>query len=118
MEYIKLFEKMILDEILDKMSKHGKDSLTDLENEYLMNYGDKNKALEIENKIKEKDKPKKEENIEEKYQELWDNLDDENIDEFIVKYKIMEEFKYKRWNEVPTPIKDRFKEFVKIEGYL
>ena len=55
MKYLKLFENKVLDDILDKISKDGMDSLTDLEKDFLNKFGD-NKHQQVENKIKEREK--------------------------------------------------------------
>jgi len=55
MKYLKLFENKVLDDILDKISKDGMDSLTDLEKDFLDKFGD-NKHQQAETKIKEREK--------------------------------------------------------------
>jgi len=55
MKYLKLFENITLDNILDKISKSGMDSLTALEKEFLSKFS-QGEHERIEQKIKEKNK--------------------------------------------------------------
>jgi len=53
MKYLKIFENKTLDDILDKISRSGMSSLTELEKEFLDKYS-RGEHKEVEQKIKEK----------------------------------------------------------------
>jgi hypothetical protein len=53
MKHLRLFENKTLDDILDKMSKNGMDSLTELEKEFLHSFSD-GTYKEVERKLKNK----------------------------------------------------------------
>lgn len=144
MKYIKLFEKKILNDILDKISDKGMDSLTNIEKEYLSKYKDdkeKNRLEDIIKKGKEEFINKKEydpredkdffneigidfsdwsdDEIEEgRYAIMWDDLRDEYMIEFIEKSNLPEEIINKPWDHLHINIRNKFKEFINDSGLL
>ena len=141
MKYIKLFENKVLDDILDKISKNGKSSLTDLEKDFLNNYGT-NKQSSVENKLMKKDEPYKDvltdtqrnpesyddfsdedsgdysDADDKKYKDLWMQLYDEDMDNFMRKYRLPEDIVQLPWNQLHNRIKTYFKNFIKDIGLL
>ena len=151
MKYLKLFENKTLDDILDKISRNGMDSLTELEKEFLNKYnsGDyKEVEQKINNKIdtyksimtydprqddtdfyKEIGKPfgidnmnfddwTEEEILDTKYSHLWDSLYDEDMDNFLFKHKLPNNYKEFPWHKLPEKSKEFFKKYVNDIGLL
>jgi hypothetical protein len=93
MKYIKLFEKLVLDDILDKMNSTGFDSLTKYEKDFLKTYGGGKSEL-TEYDIK---KPTQINNIVE--------VDEKYIISELLKHKISIEdliAQFKRYNRLPS----------------
>lgn len=126
MKYIKLFEKKVLDDILDKMNKG--ETPTDWEKKYLKVYGTP-EADSMEDELKPelpdafKDDGKivgdfGDEFDDERIIEFWDELDTEDMTEFLTQYKVMPEFSNQTWHKLSDGIKDRFSEFLQKKGLI
>jgi len=123
MKYLKLFEKKVLDDILDKILSDGEETLTKWEQDYLSKYGTpEGEAMEEETKPEIpdafKDNPNDSEFDEREIIEYWDEFEDNEMHEFLTEFKVMPEFKNKPWHKLPDSIKERFQEFLTHKGYL
>jgi len=142
MKYLKLYENKILDDILDKISEKGKDSLTKLELDYLNNYytSDKNKYEKEINKTKElKDisdyDPRKDkeffdevgmdfsnwsdEDIDDgRLHIIWDKLSDELMNNFIKSNELDEKVYKLSWQNLDDDIKELFQVFLYENGII
>lgn len=136
MKYLKLYENKILDDILDKISDKGKESLTKLELDYLNNYytSDKNKYEKEINKTKDLKNTSEydtrndkeffddmgmnfsdwsDDDIEEgKLHILWDDLSDELMKNFIKSNELDDEISKKPWQNLNDDIKELFQVFL------
>jgi hypothetical protein len=56
--------------------------------------------------------------IQNKIMIMWDSLYEEDMDEFFNKYKIMNEFIDKPWDELPEKVKELFGEYLLWKGYI
>lgn len=136
MKYLKLYENKILDDILDKISDKGKESLTKLELDYLNNYytSDKNKyekeinkTKDLKNTLEYDTRNDKEffddmgmnfsdwsdDDIEEgKLHILWDDLSDELMKNFIKSNELDDEISKKPWQNLNDDIKELFQVFL------
>ncbi|MDY0270314.1 hypothetical protein [Trichloromonas sp.] len=136
MKYLKLYENKILDDILDKISEKGKDSLTSLELDYLNNYytSDKDKYEKEINKTKElKDKSKYDPREDKEFFDkvgmdfgdwsdkdiddgklhiIWDKLSDELMNRFIKSNDLDDEISNIAWQNLDTDIKELFQVFL------
>lgn len=109
----------ILNDIIDKLSKDGMDSLSNLEKEYLNNYSDINKREEIEgrmfgnnepeNSVDEIENSHDDENY---YSGIWNNLRDEDIEDFIYSYNLPHDVANQSWDRLHISIRNKFKKFV------
>ncbi|MFA5585862.1 MAG: hypothetical protein WDA02_04885 [Saccharofermentanales bacterium] len=136
MKYLKLYENKILDDILDKISDKGKESLTKLELDYLNNYytSDKNKYEKEINKTKDLkntyqyDPRKDNEFFDEigmdfsnwsddeindgKLNIIWDELSIELMNNFIKSNDLDDKISKKSWQNLPNDIKELFQVFL------
>ena len=136
MKYLKLYENKILDDILDKISDKGKESLTKLELDYLNNYytSDKNKYEKEINKTKDLkntyqyDPRKDNEFFDEigmdfsnwsddeindgKLNIIWDELSNELMNNFIKSNDLDDKISKKSWQNLPNDIKELFQVFL------
>jgi hypothetical protein len=140
MKNLKTFESFQSDRILDKISKHGITSLSDLEKSYLDAYAqNKPEAQNLENELDNKSKqidsileydPRKddeldldfsgwsEDDIEDgKFDIIWDQISDKDIENFIITYKLdkaslSKDNNYLSWDNLPTNIKEKFVDFI------
>ncbi len=139
MKYLKLFENKTLDDILDKISRSGMSSLTDLEKEFLDKYS-RGEYEEVEKKIKEKTNKVKsfmdydsrkgddieinmdfnnwsDEDIEEgRCEILWEQMYDEDMNSFLGKYNLPVELRERPWDNLPQYIQKYFKQYIKDIG--
>lgn len=136
MKYLKLFESKILDDILDKISEKGKESLTQLELDYLNNYytSDKNKYEKEINKTKElRDRadydPRKDKEFFDKVgmdfsdwsdddindgrlHIIWDELSNELMNNFIKSNELDTETSNLPWQKLDDDTKELFQVFL------
>lgn len=136
MKYLKLFENKTLDDILDKMLAHGKESLTKLELDYLkaMETGDESKVKKKMDReadlksVKDYDPRKDKEffddlgmdfsnwsdkDIEEgRISILWDEFNPEEMDNFIKSYELDDSIKNSSWDKLPNDVKEYFQVYL------
>ena len=127
MRHLKLFENNTLDNILDKISDNGMDSLTDLEREFLKKYNSGN-YQDVEDKLTGKNNQKSLSGIDKdytdvetadnKYAELWNLLYDEDMAVFTNTYRLPYDITEKPWNSLPKYVHGYFIEYVKEAGLL
>ena len=104
MKHIKLFENKFLDDILDKLSSDGMDSLTELEKEYLNKYdtSDENK---IEREIeRNREETNKQEQKIKRYQDMgkYDPREDKEGHEFynnVAKSFGLDDMTFDKWSD-------------------
>lgn len=141
MKHIKLFENLLLDKILDKISDTGMNSLTKLEKEYLdkisskkdkdfeSEYYDRNVSLTDEpepepgTEYKEEtftdsDTIELEEVDEEMLEHFWSDLPDEHFRKFMFEYNIPNAAGGTRWSLLDGQIKTFFKTFLFDNGFI
>lgn len=56
--------------------------------------------------------------FQDRLQVMWDSLYEEDMDEFFVKYKIVNELIDKPWDKLPEKVKELFGEFLLWKGYI
>lgn len=127
MKHLKLFETKVLDDILDKLSDTGYDSLTDLEKDYLNNYDENSsKTRDYEKKINSPTSYKYEnddtEDIDELeppteksdniYEDMWNKLAEPDFESFIKEFSLPDELIKYSWRDVPPQFKVKFKKFI------
>lgn len=123
MKYIKLFEKKVLDDILDKISSG--ENPTDWEKKYLNVYGTP-EADEMEEELKPElpaafrnDESEVDEEIDDnRVVDMWDELDGEDMLEFMSQYKIVPEFSNKPWHKLPDTVKEKFSLYLQQKGFI
>lgn len=143
MKHVKLYEFKVLDDILDKISDKGYDSLTPIEKEYMDNYtGDEEPEIKAQIETgkdnyetgKEYDpRDDKEffnsigidfsdwsdEQIEDgRYLIMWDELRDEDMQEFIHVNGYPVDIAKRPWNSLHVSIRDKFKNYIDDSGML
>lgn len=110
----------LLDEIIDKMSEYGMESLSEIEKEYLNNYSNDNKREEIEDNIygnNEVDDNNPEDSEEDKdYSSIWNNLRDEDFEDFVYSYNLPHDITTQSWDRLHISIRDKFKKFIDETG--
>lgn len=138
MKHIKLYETIVIDEILDKISDTGMDSLSDYEKDYLKSFKNKNED-EIDIEFREKkdeyiepqndpaiydydnysdDDLLNDETDEEMLEDFWNSLPEEEFDEFIDRYNIPQEAGQTKWALLNGQIKTIFKNFLLDQGHI
>jgi uncharacterized protein DUF6576 len=143
MKHVKLYENKVLDDILDKISDKGYDSLTTIEKEYMDNY-DSDKGEDIKSQIetgkdnyetgKEYDpRDDKEffaelgidfsnwtdEQIEDgRYLLMWDELRDEDMEEFVHVNGYPIDIAKQPWDNLHISIRTKFKNYIDDSGML
>lgn len=123
MKYIKTFEGKALDNILDKISSGGEETLSAWEKDYLKAYGTpKGDKMDFDMKPELpaafKNNPNESQFDETEMIEFWGTLDNDEMHEFLTTYKVMPEVRNKDWYKLPDGVKDRFQEFLTKKGYL
>lgn len=138
-KYNEFINESLTDNILDKISKYGMDSLTDIEKEYIKNIDDdnvRNKLINKKDNIQSKldydprkdkefwddvktdeidfdfDKFSDDEIEDGKYNIIWDEMEDEEIIIFLNINKITEIDHTTPWDKLNDSIKDKFKKYV------
>lgn len=111
-------EKLLIDEVLDKITKHGKNSLTKLEQEYLNVYGT-SRGNEIEKELT-KEEPNKTKVISNNKKDevddfsiLWNQLNDDIMLDFTRYYSLPETLLLAKWEKLNPRIQQNFKDYVK-----
>lgn len=114
MKYIKLFESKVLDDILDKMSSLGKESLTDLEKEYLSSYNDIHKKTSIEQKIRKHNEPIVEEpnSDDPEVIRLWNEIPSNDMVNFIKSNELDDNIDELDWNKLTDDVKELFQVYL------
>ena len=143
MKHVKLYEYKTVDDILDKISDKGYDSLTPIEKEYMDKYnskeGDKIQAQIETGKdnyqdAKEYDPRDDKEFFDElgisfadwsddqiddgKYNILWGELRIEDMQEFVHANGYPDDIAKRDWDSLHTTIRDKFKRFIDDSGML
>jgi hypothetical protein len=122
MIHLKTFESNTLDNLLDKISQSGYDSLTDWEKNY-MNKFDTSLQHKMDAELNATENPDIDSkdtgepintNVEitdDKLKFLWDNLYDNDLDNFLGEYNIPPHYIETPWEKLSNDIKKHFQHF-------